>query len=124
MSAHSPEELDQLFEETLNAGDLDALVALYEPQAVFVSEPGQTVTGTAAIREVLSAFVAMKPKIIMEVHTVGQLDDIALTSAKWEMAGTGPDGQSIEMRGHSTEVCRRQADGTWLFAIDDPGILD
>ncbi len=29
MSAHSPEELDQLFGEALNAGDLDALVALY-----------------------------------------------------------------------------------------------
>ena len=123
MPAHSPEELDQLFEQALNAGDLDALVALYEPQAVFVSDPGQTVTGTVAIREVLSAFVFMKPKITVDVRTLGQLDDIALTSAKWEMAGTGPDGQPIEMRGHSTEVCRRQADGTWLFIIDDPGTL-
>ena len=63
MPSHSPEELDQLFSEALNAGDLDALVALYEPQAVFITDPGKTVTGTAAIREVLSAFVAMKPKI-------------------------------------------------------------
>ncbi len=123
MPAHSPGELDQLFSEALNAGDLDALVALYEPQAVFVSEPGQTVTGTAAIREVLSAFVSMKPKITVEVQTVGQLDDLALTTARWEMTGTGPDGQPIEMSGLSTEVCRRQADGTWLFAIDDPGTL-
>ena len=123
MPAHSPDELDQSFSEALNAGDLDALVALYEPQAVFVSEPGQTVTGTAAIREVLSAFVSMNPTITMEVQTLGQLDDLALTSARWKMAGTGPDGQPVEMSGHSTEVCRRQADGTWLFAIDDPGTL-
>ncbi|MEE2840687.1 MAG: nuclear transport factor 2 family protein [Acidobacteriota bacterium] len=67
MPAHSPEELDQLFSEALNAGDLDALVALYEPQAVFVSEPGQTVAGTAAIREVLGTFVSMNPKITMDV---------------------------------------------------------
>ena len=124
MPAHSPEELDQLFSEALNAGDLDALVALYEPQAVFITDPGKTVTGTAAIREVLSAFVAMKPKITLEVQTVGQLDDLALTSAKWEMAGTGPDSQPIEMSGCSTEVCRRQADGTWLCAIDSPGSVD
>lgn len=124
MPAQSPEELDQLFEKALNAGDLDALVALYEPQAVFVSEPGQTVTGTAAIREVLNAFVSLKPKITVDVQTLGQLDNIALTSAKWEMAGTGPDGQPVEMRGRSMEVCRRQADGTWLFIIDDPGTLD
>lgn len=78
-------------------------------------------TGTAAIREVLSAFVAMKPKITLEVQTVVQLDDLALTSAKWEMAGTGPDSQPIEMSGCSTEVCRHQVDGTWLCAIDNPG---
>ncbi len=119
MPANSPEELDQLFPQALNAGDLEALAALYEPQAVFVSGPGQTVTGTAAIREVLSAFVS----ITMEVQTLGRLDDLALTSARWEMAGTGPDDQPVEMRGRSTEVCRRQDDGTWLFAIDDPGTL-
>ncbi len=124
MSANSPEELDQLFEEALNAGDLDALAALYEPEAVFVSEPGQTVSGTAAIREVLNAFVSMKPTITVEAQTLGQLDNIALTSAQWKMTGTGPDGQPVEMRGHSTEVCRLQADGTWLFIIDDPGTLD
>ena len=123
MPAHSPGELDQLFSEALNAGDLDALVALYEPQAVFVSEPGQTVAGTAAIREVLGTFVSMNPKITMDVQTLGQLDDLARTSARWEMVGTGPDGQAVEMSGHSREACRRQADGTWLFAIDDPGTL-
>ena len=124
MPAHSPEELDQNFEEALNAGDLEGLVALYEPQAVFVSEPGQTVSGTEAIREVLSAFVSMNPTITVAVQTLGQMDDIALTAAKWEMSGTGPDGQPIQMRGDSKEVCRRQADGTWLFIIDDPGTLD
>jgi uncharacterized protein (TIGR02246 family) len=124
MPAHSPEELDQLFEEALNAGDLDALAALYEPQAVFITEPGQTVAGTAAIREVLNAFVSLKPKITVEAQTLGQLDDIALTSARWEMAGTDPDGHPVQMSGLSTEVCRRQADGTWLFAIDNPGTLD
>ena len=124
MPAHSPEELDQNFEKALNAGDLEGLVALYEPQAVFVSEPGQTVSGTEAIREVLSAFVSMNPTITVAVQTLGQMDDIALTAAKWEMSGTGPDGQPIQMRGDSKEVCRRQADGTWLFIIDDPGTLD
>ena len=95
MPAHSPEELDQNFEKALNAGDLEGLVALYEPQAVFVSEPGQTVSGTEAIREVLSAFVSMNPTITVAVQTLGQMDDIALTAAKWEMSGTGPDGQPI-----------------------------
>jgi len=32
----------------------------------------------------------------------------------------GPDGAIIEQRGKAVEVVRRQADGTWRFAIDDP----
>jgi len=59
MPAHKPEELDELFAQALNSGDLDALVALYEPQACFNSEPGQVVTGPQAIRETLSGFLAM-----------------------------------------------------------------
>ena len=33
MAARTPDEIDRLFAQALNAGDLDGLVALYEPQA-------------------------------------------------------------------------------------------
>ena len=33
MAARTPEDLDRLFAGAMNAGNLDALVALYEPQA-------------------------------------------------------------------------------------------
>ena len=46
MPARNPEELVRLFSEALNSGNLDALVALYEPQATLTPEPGQVVTGT------------------------------------------------------------------------------
>ena len=55
MPARNPEELDRLFSEALNSGNLEALVALYEPQATLTPEPGHVVTGTQAIREALSA---------------------------------------------------------------------
>ena len=49
MPAQRPEEVDNLFAQALNAGDLDALTALYEPQASLTPSPGTKVTGTAAI---------------------------------------------------------------------------
>ena len=124
MPAQNPEELDRLFSDAMNAGDLDALVALYEPQATLTPQPGQVVTGTRAIREALSAFVATKPTLTLAVKTLAQTGDIALTSARWELAGTGPDGTPITMSGHSAEVSRRQIDGTWLFVIDAPWGLE
>jgi uncharacterized protein (TIGR02246 family) len=120
MPARSPEELDRLFSEALNSGNLDALVALYEPHAALSPEPGQVVTGSQAIRGALSAFVAIKPTLALEVKTLAQTGDIALTSAKWSLSGTGPDGNPTAMSGHSVEVSRRQTDGSWLFVIDTP----
>jgi uncharacterized protein (TIGR02246 family) len=124
MPAGNPEELDRLFTEALNAGHLDALVALYEPQAALAPEPGRVVTGTQAIREALSAFVALKPTLSLEVKTLARTGDIALTSARWTLSGTGADGTQTTMSGHSVEVSRRQPDGSWLFVIDTPWGLE
>jgi len=124
MPARKPEELDRLFATAMNAGDLDALVALYEPEAIIVPTPGQTAAGTAAIREALSAFVAMKPAVTLTARTLAQAGDIALISARWELAGTGPDGAPVRMAGQSAEVARRQPDGSWLFVIDNPWGLE
>ena len=47
MAARSPEEIDRIFERELNAGNLDGVVALYEPTAAFTVEPGKVVTATS-----------------------------------------------------------------------------
>jgi uncharacterized protein (TIGR02246 family) len=124
MAARSPEELDRLFAEGLNAGDLDALTALYEPNAALTAQPGHVVTGTHAIREALRQFLAARPTLTVDVKILAQTGDIALTSARWELAGTAPDGTPVKMAGHSAEVSRRQADGTWRFVIDTPWGLE
>jgi len=47
--AVEPEDLGRLFLERANVGDVDGVVALYEPEAVLASPPGETATGRAAI---------------------------------------------------------------------------
>ena len=120
MPARTPEEVNRLLLDAMNAGDLDALVALYEPQATLSPQPGTFVTGAAAIRAALGAFVAAKPKMALTSKTIAQSGDIAMTSGRWELKGTGPDGKPMAMAGQSVEVVRRQADGTWRYVIDNP----
>jgi ketosteroid isomerase-like protein len=36
------------------------------------------------------------------------------------MSAKGPDGVLIERSGRAIEIVRRQTDGTWRVAIDDP----
>jgi len=120
MAAQRPEDVDKEFAQALNAGNLDALTAIYEPQATLMSSPGTLVTGTAAIRDALAQFVAGKPKMTLSAKLVAQSGDLAVTSAKWELAMTGPDGKPTQMTGQSVEVVRRQPDGTWRAVIDLP----
>ena len=47
----------QVFEQHLNAGDLDAVMELYEPEAHFVARSGETLVGRDAIRKVLGGMI-------------------------------------------------------------------
>ncbi len=119
MTANTPTEVNDRLIEAINTGDIEAALAMYEPEAAFETAEG-TVTGTAAIREVMESFIAMKPSISMVAKDAVQTGDIAITGGTWSLTGTGPDGEALEMTGRSVEVVRRQADGRWLFAIDAP----
>ena len=120
MPARAPEDTDRLFAEALNAARIDDLVALYEPQAALMPSPGKLVTGPAAIREALAQFLAAKPRMSLAPKVVAQSGDLAVVTARWDLAMTGPDGKPASMTGQSVEVVRRQSDGRWLFVIDLP----
>jgi uncharacterized protein (TIGR02246 family) len=120
MTARTPEDIDNLFAAALNAGALDDLVALYEPQASLMPQPGKLVSGSAAIREALAQFLAGKPKMSLNAKLVSQSGDLAVVTAKWDLSMAGPDGKPANMTGQSVEVVRKQSDGRWLFVIDLP----
>ena len=120
MPANSPQEVANSIAQGLNKGDLDGIMAMYEPGACLVPEPGQVLQGTAAIREGMAGFLGMKPKLNVESETVVQADDVAIVYTKWSLSGTGPDGGAVNMSGQATDVMRRQPDGTWLCVIDNP----
>jgi uncharacterized protein (TIGR02246 family) len=120
MPARKPEECDLLIAEYINSGNVEGAVALYEPTATFLVGPGQTVTGHSAIREVIAAMIATKPRIDMKVPIVVQSGELALLVSDYTVTGAGPDGKQSSTSARGTEVVRRQPDGSWLFIIDNP----
>jgi uncharacterized protein (TIGR02246 family) len=111
MPARTPEEVLLLLARALTAGDLESAVALYEPGATFVAQPGAVVTGTEAIREALSGFVALKPIFDLKVRKVFRAgDDIALAFSEWTLAGTGSAGETMSMSGQDSDMVRQQPD--------------
>ncbi len=102
----------------LAAGDLAALVSLYEPAATLHPEPGRVVSGTDAIRESLRAYVEAGARISLELRTIRTVGDLALLSNRAAVERLLPDGALLSAI--TTEVARRQPDGRWLYVVDDP----
>ncbi|MWA02027.1 DUF4440 domain-containing protein [Actinomadura sp. LD22] len=110
--ARQPDDLSRFIVERLNAGDVDGLVALYEPDAVLALPDGRVATGRAEIRAAYERLVAGRPSFApgRRLPTLRN-GDLALTSTHLVDGGV------------TVEVARRQADGTWLWTIDQPSLL-
>jgi ketosteroid isomerase-like protein len=108
--AQQPEDLDRLFLQRANAGDVDGVVDLYEPDAVLAFPPGELTVGSQAIRAVYVTLLAGRPRFDARIAPAIRTGDIALTST------TRPGNATVE-------VARRQPDGSWRWMIDQPAVL-
>ena len=118
MSSHArvpavePEDLERLFVERVNAGDVEGLVELYEPDAVMAVLPGNVVTGCEAIREMFKEFVASGVELTLgDQQPALRVGELALGSTRLIDGGV------------TAEVARRQPDGTWRWVIDHWNVL-
>ncbi|MGV9546033.1 DUF4440 domain-containing protein [Nocardia beijingensis] len=116
--AASPDKLAELFVRYFNAPDLDALMSLYEPAALFVASPGVMQTGVAAIESALGAMIASGASIELNSRRVHVVGDLAVISNNATVFGATPDGAPLVTT--TTEIARKQADGRWLYVLDDP----
>lgn len=108
--AAEPEDLDRLFLERANAGDVEGVVALYEPDAVLAFPPGRLTSGRQAIREVYTEFLAGRPALGGDIRPAIRHGDLAITS-------------TVRPGNATVEIARRQPDGSWLWLIDQPAVL-
>lgn len=118
-SSPTPHDLMTRFVRNVRERDLDALVALYAPEAVFRPAEGPIARGHAEIRAALAEMLALQPKLEAQVEEVVLVGDLALVVSRWTMQATAPDGTLLEQAGRSSDVV--QFNGTtWRILIDRP----
>ena len=109
--ARDPQELEQLLIARARVGDVDGMVALFEPNAVLAIGGSKVACGTVEIRKFYSDLLASGFVFHAgEQYPAILKGELALTSSRY------PNGT------FSSEVARRQEDGTWLWIIDYPTI--
>jgi ketosteroid isomerase-like protein len=118
MGATEPAQVIEHFCKLFNSGDLDGLVeSLYEDDAVFIPSPTDApVSGRAGVADSLKGYLATGGKVSVLATTAVRKGDIALTHTHWRLDIPGAEA----MEGVTAEIVRRQTDGTWKYAIDNP----
>ncbi|MGH9119409.1 MAG: YybH family protein [Acidimicrobiales bacterium] len=114
-----PAQIHRHFEERFNAGDIDGLIALYEPDATLIAAPGSQATGLDEIREALGGFLALQGRITLDTKLVLTVGDLAYLANTWLLEAKDADGNPLSMGATTAEVARRQGDGRWLYVIDN-----
>ncbi|MEV4253539.1 nuclear transport factor 2 family protein [Spirillospora sp. NPDC049652] len=109
-----PSDLNTVFTARFNSGDARAVTDLYEQDAVFHSSSGPVV-GRDAIRAHYADMLGSAPTIDSRLRQILTCGDLALLLSDWDFSSG-----SVTKTGVSIEVARRQPDGTWKYAIDEP----
>ena len=105
--ARDPQDLERLLIARQHAGDVEGMVALFEPEAVVDTADGKFLRGHAEIRAFFTAYAKSGRKFQVGAQQPAVINgDLALTSTRLA------DGTV------TAETARRQGDGTWLWAID------
>ncbi len=105
--ARDPQDLERLLVARQRGGDVEGMVALYEPDAVIDAGEEGLVRGLDAIRRRFEESISAGRKFAFgEQRPALVSGDLALTSTRL------PDGSL------TSEVARRQPDGTWLWVLD------
>jgi ketosteroid isomerase-like protein len=116
MAATEPSQVIEQFTTYFNSGDIEGLASLYENGAAFIPEPGTVLQNSTGLRAALQSFLDTKGAITIVSTSAVVKGDLALTHSHWRL--DVPGGEPLEYT--SAEVARRQPDGTWKYAIDNP----
>jgi ketosteroid isomerase-like protein len=117
MGVAEPSQINAAFADGFNRGDIEALLALYEPDGAVVEIDGTVSHGIDPIRDHVTRLIAIGGTMTSTNLTSVVSGDIALVTAAWEIVGSSV---APSITGRSAEVLRRRPDGTWAYLIDQP----
>ena len=116
----NPEDVYPALTAAFHASDVDAMLAFYDPKAVFVIKPGRVTEGPAELRAALQYGLGLRARMTIKPEQVVRSGDAMLVLGTWMLVGTRQDGTKLERTSRFADVLRLQPDGRWLIAVDNP----
>jgi uncharacterized protein (TIGR02246 family) len=115
-----PGRLPFAYQDALNGGDADLVVALFHQDATMRTFTGNVLTDQEALRVEAVQSIAAQARLTNKPRSAPLIGgDTALIIVDWDLQARLPDGSTITPTGTTTAVARRSVDGSWLFSILD-----
>ena len=95
-------------------------MALYEPEARFLTQSGETLVGRDAIRKVLGGLIKAKTQFHSRVVRANTIGEIAQLYTDFEGIREDDSGKTVPVHLKAVEVLQRQSDDTWKLIMGDP----
>lgn len=115
-----PEEMNPAFAKAFNSGKLDNLSALFEQNAILFDHGNKPHQGRGPVRETLEKLLRIEGTMVSTNVYCVPFEDIALLRCRFVIDTTDTEGNPTQIKGFSSEIARKQPDGSWLYIIDHP----
>ena len=114
-----PEGVIPSLVERFNSRNVEVMMALYAPEAVFVAKDGRTITDRAEIAAQFQRDMSLGLPLKANVRHVFVGGDTAQIVVDWSIDGKGSDGGDVHLGGSASDIVRRGSDGFWRYIIDN-----
>ena len=105
--------------ERFNSGKIEAMMALYAPEAVVIAKDGRTITERTEIAAQFQHDMSLGLPLKANVRHVFVGGDTAQIVVDWSIDGKSRNGQDVHLGGSASDIVRRGADGFWRYIIDN-----
>jgi ketosteroid isomerase-like protein len=115
----TPEDVIPSLVERFNSRKIEAMMALYSPEAVVVANDGRTISDRNEFAAQFQRDMSLGLPLRTNVRHVFVGADTAQIVLDWSIEGKGPDGKDVRLEGTASDIVRRGADGFWRYIIDN-----
>lgn len=114
-----PEDVIPSLVERFNSKNLEAMMELYAPDAVFIANDGRTITDRSEFAALFQRDMNLGVPLKANVRHVFVGGDTAQIVLDWSIQGTDPGGKFVHVHGTASDIMRRGGDGVWRYIIDN-----
>jgi ketosteroid isomerase-like protein len=116
----SPKDLLTLLGKFIEARDVDAILAIHEPEAALVEFGGGISRGEDELRKSYARFFQSKPDLKVNALQIVESGGVAIILGDYTLKFEDQNGEVMNSKGKFGDMVRQQPDGSWLYLLDNP----